>query len=494
MIHTTLVARLLTGCLVRAPAFFTHVTFSARRLLEKPGATSRADTTRNAALSSIGTARCFLRIAALVLGLATILPAQSATPKKQLPPLPPPSLPVALYLTWQRAPAETMTVHWHTEWTNGYSDSVLEYRTAAATDTPWSRATGHVRPMPFTDRMIHTVELTGLKDDMLYQFRFGRLVTRESDNAMTFQPHGPAHTFRTLPATLSRPVRFVSGGDIYGGTTPGLMPAMCRVAAGQDPDFAILGGDIAYVNNNPRNTRRWFDFFRIWGETMVAPDGRIIPVVPTIGNHEAHGDSYDIPGGGPHRGISPDRALFFYTLFAFPGRPGYNVLDIGNYLSLVALDSYHSNPVPGAQTEWLRDTLAQRRDVPLVVPFYHVPAYPSVRPFGSATSVAIRANWVPLFDEAGVRFVFENHDHSYKVTHPMRGGVRNAAGTRYLGDGAWAVDTRKPRSPEKAPYLARTEAKNHVFVVTLHPDRADVAAIDLQGEVFDRFSIGGARH
>lgn len=184
------------------------------------------------------TGRAFLPIAALALSLATILPAQSATPKKPLPPLPPPALPVAIYLTWQRAPTETMTVHWHTEWTSAYSDSVLEYRTAAASDAPWTRATGNAQPMPFTERMIHTVELTGLESDTVYQFRFGRLVTREADGAMLFHPHGPVHTFRTLPATLSRPVRFVSGGDIYSGSTPVLMANMCRAAASQNTSSA----------------------------------------------------------------------------------------------------------------------------------------------------------------------------------------------------------------------------------------------------------------
>jgi len=268
---------------------------------------------------------------------------------------------------------------------------------------------------------------------------------------------------------------------------------MCRQGAARDPDFALLGGDIAYVNNEPKAFNRWFNFFRIWGETMVTRDGRIIPVVPAIGNHEVHGDTYDIRGGAPNRGVSPDRALFFYTLFSFPGRPGYNVLDAGNYLSLIALDSFHTNPVPGPQTDWLRGVLANRRHVPFVVPFYHVPAYPSHRPFNGATSVAIRTNWVPLFDDAGVRFVFENHDHTYKVTHSLRAGQPHPDGTRYLGDGAWAVNTRDVKPAAEVPYLERTHSRNHVFVVTLHPGRADFIAVDPNGEEFDRFSIATRR-
>jgi acid phosphatase type 7 len=411
-----------------------------------------------------------------------------SAPKPPVP-LPPPSLPVALYLTWQRDPATTMTVHWHTEWTAGFSDSVLEYRPAASSFAPWVRASGRVQPMPFTNRMVHTVELTGLAGDTAYQFRFGRLVSVEAQGATSFEPHGPVHTFRTLPATLSRPVKFLSGGDLYGTDNLPLLGFMCRAGAALDPDFAIVGGDIAYVNNEPKAHPRWFDFFRVWGETMRAPDGRIIPIVPAIGNHEVNGDTYEIRGGEPRRGMSADRALFFYTLFSFPGRPGYNVLDFGDYLSLVALDSYHTSPVPGPQTDWLRATLAQRRSVPFVVPFYHVPAYPSVRSFNTPTSITIRANWVPAFDEAGIRFAFENHDHAYKVTHPLRAGKIDPAGTRYLGDGAWAVNTRVVLERDKAKFVDRSFSRNHVFEVTLHPGRADFRAVDPNGEIFDTFTI-----
>jgi acid phosphatase type 7 len=416
-----------------------------------------------------------------------------STEKAPPAPLPPPPLPVALYLTWQRDPVTTMTVHWHTDWTEGFADSALEFRAAGDASAAWSRAAGHAAQFPFTNRMVHTVEITGLRGDTIYEFRLGRLTTREPDGALLFTPHGPVQKFRTLPATLSRPVRFVSGGDIYGGSSPDLMSNMCKTAAAQDPEFAMIGGDIAYVNNEPKASSRWFDFFRVWRETMITKDGRMIPVVPAIGNHEVHGDTYQIRGGAPNRGVSPDRALFFYTLFSFPGRPGYNALDVGNYLSLVALDSFHSNPVPGPQTDWLRETLAKRRSVPFVVPFYHVPAYPSYRSFSGAISVAIRANWVPLFDEAGVRFAFENHDHAYKITHAMRGGEPHPDGTRYLGDGAWAVNTREVSSKEKAPYLDRAHSRNHVYVVTLHPGRAEITAIDPKGEEFDRLTIQAKR-
>lgn len=443
-----------------------------------------------------------MRLLCLLLALAsaaTFGADDEATPKATTPPkpLPPPAPPLAVYLTWQRDPARTMTIHWHSAWVDGFRDTVLEFRAASApVDGPWRRAEGRSQPLPFTARMVHTVELTQLAPDTAYVFRLGTLRTREKSSELDFLPDGTEHRFRTLPATLSRPVRFVSGGDANVGlftenkvSNEYQFAAMCRAAAARDPEFALLGGDIAYVNNEPKAVTKWFDFLRLWGEAMRAPDGRLIPVVPAIGNHEVHGDAHEVRGGAPERGVRPERASLFYAMFAFPGTPGYNVLDFGDYLSVVSLDSFHTNPVPGAQADWLRATLTARPRVPWIVPIYHVPAYPAHRAFSGAVSQAIRANWTPLFDAARVRFVFENHDHVYKVTHPLRAGKTDPAGTTYLGDGAWSVTTRVVSGVDKAPYLARAWSRNHVFVVTLRADRADFSAVDPKGEEFDTFSI-----
>ncbi len=89
--------------------------------------------------------------------------------------------------------------------------------------------------------------------------------------------------------------------------------------------------------------------------------------------------------------------------------------------------------------------------------------------------------------------VFENYDHTYKVTHPLRASQPHPDGTRYLGDGAWAVNTRVLRPLETSPYIERAHSKNHVFVATFQRGRADFLAVDPQGEIFDRFSIDARR-
>lgn len=69
--------------------------------------------------------------------------------------------PAALYLTWQRDPTTTMTIHWHTE--GAIPSAALQFKAAntGVAETVYADS----RPMPFSDRYVHTVELTGLQPD-----------------------------------------------------------------------------------------------------------------------------------------------------------------------------------------------------------------------------------------------------------------------------------------------------------------------------------------
>ncbi len=350
-----------------------------------------------------------------------------------------------------------MTIHW-------LSDGAAEVDQIAwmpggpdGSDT-WRQATGTRHPLPHSDRVVHTVELTGLNPGSDYRFRI------EGDAAV--------HAFRTMPADASEPIRFVVGGDLYKET---LDKRMYVVAAAQDPMFAIIGGDIAYDNGEPRRVGRWFHLLDAWDQYMVTPDGRLIPMVVAIGNHEVLG-RYD---------QTPAEAPFFYSLFPWPGETGCNVLDFGQYMSVIALDSTHTHPVAGAQTEWLQSTLAGRIGTPHLFVVYHVAAYPSVRSYDGSICALIREHWVPLFEQYGVDIVFENHEHAYKRTPLIRNGTTDPDGVLYLGDGAWGAKLRSVHKPQDTWYLDRAESIRHVIVVTIHGAERRFEAVDQYGAVFD---------
>ena len=72
---------------------------------------------------------------------------------------------------------------------------------------------------------------------------------------------------------------------------------------------------------------------------------------------------------------------------------------------------------------------------------------------------------MPLFDKHNIDLVLEHHDHTFKRTHPMRGGeVDEKTGIAYLGDGSWGK-LRIPKKPEDRPTWRKPARVHHM---TLH--------------------------
>ncbi len=374
--------------------------------------------------------------------------------------------PLSVYLTWQKNPESTMTIQWITP----LDETLDRVQYKIKGDSKWQTADGHHIPMP--DKVpywIHSIELTALQPDSYYSFTIGSQKTE--------------YKFHTMSIDPSKPIRFIDGGDVYHDGLD-ILEKMNRQAAKLNPMFAIVGGDIAYNDDkhgaHPNEMPRWMDFLIAWKNQMVTPDGCLIPMIPAIGNH-------DVKRKAKNASKPFNQAPFFYALFAFPGNQGYNVLDFGNVMSLIILDTAHTHPIEGQQAYWLCQTLEKRQKVPHKFVSYHVGAYPSYRSFDGDTATKIRKYWVPLFEKFGVAAVFEHHDHTYKRTWPLRNNkVDFDNGVLYLGDGAWGVDPpRTPKPAESIWYLAQSKASRHVIFTTIHGKERHFMAIDDHGKIID---------
>lgn len=392
-----------------------------------------------------------------LLSLATILAAsQAATASPDV------------YLTWQRDPTTTMTVCWQD---TAPGPAAIEWR-LAGTDR-WSEAAASApRTLPGSERIAAHAELTGLQPDTSYEFR--------SD------AWPDVLRFRTLPASLERPLVFVEGGDPQDGPA---MEEMLRLAASRDPAFVVIGGDLTFDDGMPAHSARVERFFGAVDKYLAGAGGRRIPVVVCVGNHDVNRDRQWIiddsalpSDAGERRAMAP----YFTAAWPFPGERGYGVLDVGDYLAFVVLDTNHLNAVDGPQLDWLRETLAARKNVPHLFPVYHVPAYPGVRDMNDELSALIRRQWTPLFDRAGVQLAFEHHEHAFKVTHPMRGEERSEDGTVYLGGGAMGVELRDPRDPQHEPHLAATAKADHLHEITLQPGKWTAVTLGHDGREIHR--------
>ncbi len=401
--------------------------------------------------------------------------------------------PDTLFLTWQQDPTTTITIQWigrpkdtdepvirfreraKNDWqigplATGKPFPVVELpvkpmaKVVAGEPMPKDAPAAKVLPTGPTDVSVYRAELTELTPGTEYEFLIG---TRSK-----------TYRFRTMPAKATKAFHFISGGDV-GINSHAL--ANNRIAAIQDPMFALIGGDLGYDNGTNGTTA--IQFIRNYSTTMIDSQGRLIPMVAMLGNHEVRG-SYN---------KTFKDATFFAPLFdGLFKETSYATLDFGDYLSLILTDTGHCAKIGGEQTEWLDKVLAERAGRPHLIVADHVPCYPSYRqPTGLngkfGTGEEQRKNWCPLFEKHQVDVVLEHHDHTFKRTHPLTGGnVDTATGIVYLGDGSWGK-LRIPRDAHKRNYLADVSPTYHLTLHRLEGEQRFHLALGETGKVLDIF-------
>jgi hypothetical protein len=335
-------------------------------------------------------------------------------------------------------------------------------------------AKAEVFPFADTGHVIHRVLLRGLQPDKGYAFTI-------HENASPYPLKNQKWFFKTAPATAAKPVKFVTGGDMFDKRPE--LDAMNRQAGYEEPLFALLGGDLAYANG--KDADRWYDWVDSWSDNAVTQEDYLVPMIAV--NHEC-AENLD--------GIINDRAKlrewdarktakFYFSLFPLPEDTTNFVIDFADYMSIVCLDSYHTQK-PEEQTEWLEKMLQPRAKVPNLFACYHRPG------FGTQVKddiKGIREEWAPLFERYGVDVTFENDHHVYKRTMPLRGGELHRDGVTYMGDGAWGVKVREIpwKQVHKLGYIVRAESKNHLIRVGIYSDRQQFDAIDAEGRPVDSY-------
>jgi len=409
--------------------------------------------------------------------------------------------PFHCYLTWQGDPTSTVTVNFHT--VDPHTPVEVLFDTVSHDGTPSlypSTAVASTHVIPGLDgfagagRFIHTAELTGLSPGGVYYFIAG-----SPDGGYTAQ-----RSVR-LPGRDLDELRFIDGGDM---AVNAFVPPLLQAAAAQSPDFAVLGGDLAYEDGNLANFALWDQWLANWEANMVTPEGHTVPMIVVIGNHE-------VAGGWGAFANPLASAPFYFGLFAQSGhgfdlpRSAYFRRDVGPDFSLLALDSGHVTPVDGVQSDWIEEQLAQMAGVSLRAAAYHVPMYPSHRSFAEANIADVRGAWLPLFDAGALDLALEHHDHMLKRTKLLRNNQPDTAGTVYLGDGCLGQTPRTGaqaialEDPANLPalgltenYLAAWAPARHFWLLEIERDAISGArslrmtALDANAAVLDESAMG----
>jgi hypothetical protein len=358
-------------------------------------------------------------------------------------------------VVWKADPTTTATVSWDTE-LPGKSHRVLLRREGSDE----VQAVECQRDGEYSGRgndptwFYHHARLTDLEPGTKY------FVTLASDGERS-----PEMFFVTAPGG-TEPFALIFGGDSRSGheARRKMNAMLARLVAEQSradrPTVVALahGGD--YIAQG-RNLAEWI----VWltdHEGTVGPDGRLLPIIPTRGNHDL----------GPA----------FNEVFDFPkGDENFYALSFGKLLRLVTLNTETSTA--GEQEQWLATELAQARPMHRwLVAQYHKPAFPAVKvPSGAYVS------WVPLFEEYNVDLVCEADGHCIKRTAPIRNNKIDLTGVVYIGEGGLGVGQRTPKKDRW--YLNTPQAKtgvgHHVQLLTITPDTLTCRVIMLDGSIFD---------
>jgi hypothetical protein len=373
----------------------------------------------------------------------------------------------AVYLTLTDDSAHSMSIHWIEKGGGNLSRGVFYQKEG---DREWKRET-MVFPRTLADSSHYVKEclITGLEESSYYLFYF--------------EGKKQKYLFKTLPSKLKRPLKIAVGGD-FTESFP-LFRKMNKVAAQKNPDFAILGGDIAYACRHGwfaeehGSISKWIDFFKEWQSSMRGERGRLIPVVAIIGNHDVTSKDREEKG----------KNSLFLKFFPSSTNRTYKTVDVAGSLSLFLLDSGHLFKVEKEQKIWLEASLKEKQKMVWKIPIYHIAAYPSKYPLNDPRPTRVRTNWTPLFEKYGVKFAFEHHNHAFKRTYPMLDETIDPSGIVYIGDGSWGAPPRKVH--KNLFYLEKSLKSSCFSLMTVDAHSLQVEVFNNKNELIDTWKPRG---
>lgn len=395
--------------------------------------------------------------------------------------------PAYVYLTYASPdPAHTINVSWHTD-ENYVSEVRYDNEPCGGDPSAYSyrvEVMGGVTTSKF-DGYIHHVELTELQPDTIYYFICGNPDYGWSEEL----------SFKTAPVER-KDIRFVVGGDSRSGfgisphpDWPVARDSVSQLMASYDPDFAIFTGDFLSNGEVQYTPDTWNNWLGAVYEYWRTEDGRLIPMIPVIGNHEL---VYPQPSD-----YDPEEdASNYYMLFNLPGNERWYSLNWGPDLHITILDSeirWTGSDSWDEQLEWLRQDLLECHDNLWKIVAAHRPAFSSGHYSGD---INIQRDWVPEFDIYHVDLYFNGHDHNYQRTHPINLYLSEENyqpspenGTIYVVSAGWGAPLYSENRGEW--WLAHgPDARYHFTLVDVYENgMLHMKAVDLDDEVFDELII-----
>ncbi|MBK1879851.1 purple acid phosphatase family protein [Pelagicoccus mobilis] len=231
----------------------------------------------------------------------------------------------------------------------------------------------------------------------------------------------------------------------------------------------LHGGDYA---DTPRR-ELWIDWLDAYSRTTTK-DGKLLPIIPIIGNHDVIGES-----------------PIFRQAYGYPGGTNdYYTCRLTPSIGILCLNTEIS--AEGNQRVFLQEELESLKEdeVKWQLAAFHKPAFPAIKKPSSA-----KVSWVPLFEEFDIDLVLESDGHCIKRTVPIRGDEESDDGIVYLGEGGYGAPQREPKADRW--YLQGDNAfaskGDHVMMLEFDGSTIRYEAILDTGEVVDKASFQARR-
>lgn len=350
----------------------------------------------------------------------------------------------------------------------------------------------------------HRLQITGLAAGTRYDYAVGSGVAQLATGS-----------FRTAPATPTDTVRIWAVGDVGvdSANSRAVRDAYLAFTAGSPADFWLLLGDNAYTS----------------GTDAEYQTGFFVPFAPVLD------DLWLWPVLGNHDAISADSATLtgpYFSNFSLPrsgeaggepsGTEAFYSFDWGPLLHVIVLDSADSSlAVGGPMYQWLVADLARPRGRFTIAAWHHPPYTKGSHDSDNLADsggrmAAMRENFLPLLEAAGVDLVLAGHSHGYERSWYLAGhygfsptfdgatmkrdagdgdpsgagsfvrGAPAERGTVYAVPGSGAFATP---STYDHPAMLYGEARLGALVIDVTTDHLDARFLDTTGTVRDHFRI-----
>ena len=197
------------------------------------------------------------------------------------------------------------------------------------------------KPFPLVNRRVRWFKLEGLEEDTVYETQLKK--------------HKQVHRFKTMPSTFTRSIKTVvlsdQINDLDRFAVEGLLGF--ETIHNNDVDVIVLAGDV--VHDDGHRIEAWLSYWNMYFK-LERERNLMIPAIMCFGNHD--GRTYNTDGSfktalWATSGATKEDVLFAYNLFSNLNDLGYGSIDISDYLSIIFLNSNHTEQVSGQQTIWL---------------------------------------------------------------------------------------------------------------------------------------------